>query len=329
MGDTLDIHDFETILKGFPVEGGSVAVAVSGGPDSMALLWLLSQQTAYDFTAHALIVDHGLREDAQEEADAVRQVVSGWPNVEPHILRWEGAKPEAAVQEEARNARYGLMADYCYAHGIQQLFLGHHQDDQAETVLFRLAKGSGLDGLAGMRAVQSYSDDLTLLRPLLELPKSSLVELCEQNNIQYVSDPSNRREEFARVRLRRSAEILAGEGLTPKRLSVTARRLNRAAEALDFYAEEAQKHCIIVKNTDRIEFNCKSLQKYPEETIFRVVMAAFVHFNPETEYGPRMEKVEALLKDLISLEPFRKRTLGGVVFERDDVRHTLIMVKER
>lgn len=323
-------HLFDT-LKAYEsplTDVKAVAVAVSGGPDSLSLLWLLCQQKRYDFKIHALIIDHGLRTEAHEEARRVSKQVSAWGNVEAHILRWEGVKPDAAVQEAARTARYDLMEEYCKAHGIHHLFLGHHRDDLAETVLFRLAKGSGLDGLSGIRPVQAYSEHLVLLRPLLDCPKQALVELCDKNGIAFVHDPSNEKEEFARVRLRRSAEVLSEEGLSPKRLAVTAKRINRAREALEFYAEEAQKDCALEKKSKRIEYNFKKLQSYPEETVFRVVMAAFSHFNPQADYAPRMEKVEALVYDLISTEHFRKRTLGGVVFERNDTQDILILTQE-
>ncbi len=322
-------HIFD-YLKPYKAEWSSVnavAVALSGGPDSMALLWLLAHQRVHNLKIHALIVDHGLREGSADEAENVRNVVSGWDNVEVHILRWEGGKPEAAIQEAARHARYDLMADYCRAHGIHHLFLAHHRDDQAETVLFRLAKGSGLDGLSGMRAVQPYNT-LTLLRPLLEFSKDALIALCDEHDLQYVRDPSNQNADFARVRLRRSADILSEEGLSAKRLAATAKRINRAREALDFYAEKAQKDCVLLKNTKRIEYNYKKLQKYPDEVVFRCVLAAFQHFNPDADYAPRMEKVETLLYDLISSEDFRKRTLGGLVFDRDDKNGQLIIEQE-
>lgn len=331
MGDTLDIQKFE---DGFGLYGidwpsvGAVAVALSGGPDSMALLWLFAHQRVHDLKIHALIVDHGLRADSADEAERVRSVVSGWDNVEVHILRWEGGKPEAAIQEAARHARYDLMADYCRAHGIHHLFLAHHRDDQAETVLFRLAKGSGLDGLAGMKMVQPYNDGLVLLRPLLDFPKDDLITLCDEHDLQYVRDPSNQNSDFARVRLRRSADILAEEGLSAKRLAATAKRINRAREALDFYTENVQKDCVLLKDTKRIEYNSRKLLSHPEEIVFRCLLAAFAYFKPEADYAPRMEKVETLLYDLISEQGFRKRTLGGVVFERDDAQQILILTQE-
>jgi tRNA(Ile)-lysidine synthase len=155
------------------------AVAVSGGPDSMTLAKLLSSwATQNNKTIHALTVDHGLRAESADEAAQVAAWLKNWPNTRHSVLKWEGDKPQNRIQEEARNARYRLMTDYCAGQGISSLFLAHHQDDQAETFLLRLAMGSGLDGLAAMRAVHKTGAGLILLRPFLTLPKERLLATC-------------------------------------------------------------------------------------------------------------------------------------------------------
>lgn len=326
---------FKDALRALDVDLGAVeavAVAVSGGPDSMALCALLDGWVR-DIDVHALIVDHGLRAEAAEEAQGVKQVLEAYQNVTPTILKWTGEKPESGVQEEARRARYALMAEYCCEKGIGHLFLGHHRDDQAETVLFRLAKGSGLDGLAGMQAVQNYDDHLMLLRPLLDFSKDEIVQTCEQMGVTFVADPSNSNEAFARVRLRQSAGVLAEEGLTSKRLSVTAKRLSRARKALDMLADKAYKEAILKNNSDRIVFKIDILDTEPEEIVLRCLLKALECLRPESDYAPRMEKIETLLYDLISSQNgpdgFRKRTLGGVVFEVDERAGQLILSQER
>ena len=310
----------------------AVAVAVSGGPDSMALCALLDGW-ARGIQIHALIVDHGLRDEAAEEAQGVKQGLEGYQNVKPAILKWTGDKPEAGIQEEARRARYGLMAEYCRENGIAHLFLGHHRDDQAETVLFRLAKGSGLDGLAGMQSVQRYDGRLMLLRPLLGFSKDEIVHTCEQMGVRFFTDPSNANEAFARVRLRQSAAVLAEEGLTAKRLAVTAKRLSRARKALDMVADKVYKQAVFDNNPDRIVFKFDILISEPEEIVLRCVLKALEHLRQEADYAPRMEKVEALVDDLRrsqnAPEGFRKRTLGGVVFALDDKAGELILSQER
>lgn len=306
----------------------AVAVAVSGGPDSMALCALLKGWAdARGVEVHALSVDHGLRAEGAQEAAQVGEWLESWSGFRHEVLRW-GDPAETAVQEEARRARYALMAEYCTKHKISHLFLGHHRDDQAETVLFRLAKGSGLDGLAGMRSVQKYDGGLKLLRPLLGVSKEDLISFCADEKISYIEDPSNKNDDFARIRLREAREVLEAEGLSSKRLSVTASRLLRAKKALDFIAGEVYKEALVDNNTKQIVLNFKILKSQPDEIALRCVLLALSNLRPEADYSPRMEKVEALVSDCMRSDAFRKRTLGGVIFERDDKAGTLCMMKE-
>ena len=324
-GEPLTQDDFQTLVDALGVDLGAqdIAVAVSGGPDSMALCHLLK---GIGLQVHALTVDHGLRAEAAEEAQKVGQWLEGWTGFEHHILKW-GSPTETALQEEARKARYGLMADYCREHGIAHLFLAHHRDDQAETLLFRLAKGSGLDGLAGMQALQEY-EGLTLVRPLLGVSKDALVKTCETAGVDFIEDPSNENADFARARLRQARAVLEEEGLSSKRLAVTAMRLSRARQALEIWAEEVYNQANIKNDAKRIEFQLKPLLSKPEEVIVRVVLMALEQFRPEFDYAPRMEKVEALVYDLRSSDNFRKRTLGGVIFEVDHGEDALILSPE-
>ena len=213
--------------------GGAHAIAagVSGGPDSMALCFALSAWCAAhrpDITLHALTVDHGLRPDSTQEAQHVQEKLACLSNVSHHILTWDHAeKPASRIQERARTARYDLMRAYMQAHDIRHLFLGHHMDDQAETFLLRLSSGSGLDGLSCMAHRQGRAPDFIVCRPLLGMCKTDILSFCDAHNIAFIHDPSNESAAFARVRLRRSMDILAAEGLSSKRLGVTAMRLAR------------------------------------------------------------------------------------------------------
>ncbi|MEM7679438.1 MAG: tRNA lysidine(34) synthetase TilS [Pseudomonadota bacterium] len=218
----------------------NIAVAVSGGPDSMALAKLLSLWSVVREgpKIHALIVDHNIRKDSGAEAKRVAKRLKALDKTTAHILECNLAGRQTKIQEVAREERYRVIAEYCAAHDIANLFLGHHQDDQAETVLFRLSKGSGLDGLAGMLPQQEFSDELTLIRPFLRASKQDLLDFCEDMKIETERDPSNENDKFARVRLRQSMEILSEEGLSAKRLSSVAHRLARARSALEELAEE-------------------------------------------------------------------------------------------
>jgi len=306
----------------------SIAVAVSGGPDSMALCFLLSRwATEHGAEIHALHVDHGLRPESAQEALALEQMLAGWPHLQFRALTWDGDKPRAAIQEAARNARYGLMRDYCRAHNIGALALAHHRDDQAETLLFRLAKGSGLDGLAGMAAAGDY-DGLTLVRPLLEWGKDELIALCEAEAVASFNDPSNENKDYARVRLRQSRAALEEEGLTAARLAKTAQRLSRARMALEDIADKTYKSTLTDIDANRIVFQKQDLLAQPEEIILRVLIMAMEQLSPPDHYSARLERLETLLADMINAALFRRRTLGGVIFTRDDKANQIIIETE-
>lgn len=306
------------------------AAGVSGGPDSMALLRQLSgwAQKRRDTTIYALSVDHGLRPEAADEVRQVAEWVRGWPHVRHVSLKWEGEKPEKRIQEEARGARYDLMGAWCRENGVRHLFLGHHQDDQAETFLLRLAMGSGLDGLAAMRTVQDYGHDLTLLRPFLGVPKERLLATCAAMKVSFVMDPSNKSDHFARVRLRKSLAALEAEGLSNKRLAVTAERLDRARSGLEKITEKAEKSALVTKDTGRVIYNCEALAVWPDEIVLRVITGAMRALRPAGDHLPRMEKIESLFRDFMNSAPFTKRTLGGLIFERDDTEKRLAIQSE-
>lgn len=327
------IDKFSGIMAAPPFDGGGhskvLAVAVSGGPDSMALAHLLCQwsEKTGGPDIHILSVDHGLRKASAQEVRQVQGIVSGWPKARHSILIWDGEKPDARIQEEARSARYGLFEEYCLKHSIHQLYLAHHGDDQIETFLFRLSKGSGLDGLCAMRPVQNRGS-LTLCRPLLEFAKNDLVQYCRSEAIPFVEDPSNQKDEFARARLRKIVAALEEEGLSFKRLSTTTQRLERARICLENMAHDVYKNAILNKETDCIVFNYNLLVNHDFEPVFRAMKTALDELVQNQSYGPRTEKLEALVDDLMNQRPFRKRSLGGVIFQISDDRQQLFLQRE-
>lgn len=284
----------------------NIAVAVSGGPDSMALCHALNAWSGG--SVHALIVDHGLRTESATEAQGVR---AGLSNVCAHILTWD-EKPGAGIQERAREARYSLMSDYMRTHSLQYLFLGHHMDDQAETFLFRLAKGSGVDGLACMQPRQEQAG-VILCRPFLGLKKIDLISYCDVHGLEVVCDPSNDSNAFARVRLRQSMDVLSEEGLTVERLAKSARRFSNVRDALGHVTEKTYKLCVSKKEQSRIEFNYNVLMEQPYEIVLRCLLLGIAELS---DHAIRLQRVEVLCDALFSDVLFRKRTLAGCVFER-------------
>jgi tRNA(Ile)-lysidine synthase len=197
-----------TAIGGFEARP-RVAVAVSGGPDSLALV-LLAERWARQRGGQvwALTVDHGLRPESADEA----RTVAGWLDARaiPHeILVWAGDKPTSGIQEAARDARYRLIGEWCRAQGVLHVLTAHHREDQVETYLIRRRAGSGIDGLAGMSAVRELPG-CRLVRPLLSVPRARLAALLENEGQPFLLDPSNSNPLFERARLRAAAAVIPG-----------------------------------------------------------------------------------------------------------------------
>ena len=206
-------------------------IAVSGGPDSTALLVMASEWAARrGARLFAATVDPGLRPESASEAAGVAALAArlGVPHA---TLAWEGPKPATRRQERAREARYRLLAAHAKAIGAEAIATAHHLDDQAETVLFRLLRGSGVAGLAGM-APQSERHGVILARPLLGVPKAGLAAFCRARGVAFVEDPSNADPAYARTRLRALMGALAEEGLDAEGVARLARRAAEAEAAL-------------------------------------------------------------------------------------------------
>jgi tRNA(Ile)-lysidine synthase len=195
-------------------------------------------------TLIAVTVDHGLRPESANEARAVARLARKL-GIAHRTLRWTGNKPATGIQEAARAARYRLLADAARRAGARHILTAHTLDDQAETVLFRMARGSGIAGLRGIARETRLPSrpgvtGLQLVRPLLSTPKSRLIATLAAAKIPFADDPSNRDPRFARPRLRELMPGLAAEGLDARRLAVLARRMARADRAIEAAVDDAE-----------------------------------------------------------------------------------------
>ena len=293
-------------------------LAVSGGPDSLALLKLASDWRAARADGPALFaatVDHGLRAQSGAEAQAVSQLCArlGVPHA---ILVWEGEKPRSRVQERAREARYGLLLDHARACGADVLMVAHHRDDQAETLLMRMARGSGLAGLAGMRPATPLGG-LTLARPLLDLAKEDLVAFCAAQGLQPAEDASNADPRYARARLRRLAPALAAEGLDAQRLAELARRAARAEDALAQAAAQAGVRALVSRGPDRAVLSLSALLAEPQELALRVLEAEIAALAGAPVRLQRLEAALARLTEAGRAGRALRTTLAGMVLSLD------------
>jgi len=293
-----------------PFEAAPVlALAVSGGPDSLALLHLAAGWAkARGGTAIALTVDHGLRPAATAEAAFVGRVAKDL-GVVHHILTWQGQKPEGNIAAAARDARYDLLEAWCAGAGVLHLLTAHTRDDQAETVLLRMARGSGVSGLAAMAPATPLAS-VRLLRPLLDTPKALLLATLAALGQDWVDDPTNHDPAFARARLRSVLPGLASVGLGMDRLAETALVMGRARAALQLGVARLLAEAVVVDPAGAALIRPAAFLAAPREIGLRA-LARVVAVVGGLAYPPRAGRVEHLLDALGGAPPWRARTLGG------------------
>ncbi|MBD5401072.1 tRNA lysidine(34) synthetase TilS [bacterium] len=295
--------------------GCRIAVAVSGGVDSVTLLhWL--HELGMDITA--LHVNHGLRPNAGIEAAYVRDVCSAL-HVPCHIFTWDGDKPPTGIEAAARAARYKLMTDFCVRAGIGYLFVAHQADDQIETFLLNLARGSGVRGLAGMRAV-TMRDGIQIVRPLLDVPRNELVRYCDTHNIKYFHDEMNDDPRYARVRMRQHRHVLRDMlGVSDDRILLAMRNLRRVADSADRAVDDA---IASVMNDGVAQFSDSFLFDLGPDIRLQFIAALIMQIGGG-DYPPRLKSLQGALRNLSSDCKF---TLGRCVIRRLGTR--IIIARE-
>ncbi|AWL94083.1 MULTISPECIES: tRNA lysidine(34) synthetase TilS [Bradyrhizobium] len=280
----------------------ALVLAVSGGPDSVALMWLAARwrrSLARGPSLTVVTIDHGLRREAAREAREVKRLATelGLPH---RTLRWRGAKPKTGLPAAAREARYRLLAQAARAVGASHVLTAHTRDDQAETLLMRLLRGSGLAGLSAMASL-SERDGIVLARPLLEVPKAQLIATLKRARIGFADDPTNRDTAFTRPRLRALLPLLAAEGGDARTLVRLAARLARANAAVELLADGAERFLHLRDRGDAPQAGVRSFEAsafavLPEEVRLRLLLRAINALGHE---GPaELGKVESLLAAL-------------------------------
>ena len=281
----------------------TIGVAVSGGPDSLALLLLAAE--ARPLKVEAATVDHALRPESRAEAEMVAELCErlGVPH---RILTASWAeKPSTAIQERARIARYRLLGDWARERGLGALVTAHHLDDQAETFLMRLARGAGLRGLAGMRAVaRPPGASLAIVRPLLGWRHAELEAVCTAAGVQPIDDPSNDDDRFERVRLRKA--LAGSDWLDPAALATSAAHLAQADGALRWATDlewqrgvRAAGGAIVYRPTDA-----------PREIRRRIIRRAVLALATEGSGELRGREIDQVIA---ALRTGRRATLRGVL----------------
>ena len=285
-----------------------LAVAASGGPDSLCLTLLAHEwAAARRGEAVGLTVDHGLRPESAAEASRVGEWL-GARGIRHQILNWRGDKPDTGIQQAARHARYRLLNRWVREHGCLHLLLAHTRDDQAETFVMRLGRGSGLRGLAAMPAV-SYGADARLLRPLLGIRKSRLVAALRDRGQHWIDDPSNGDIRFERVRTRGFLARLENSGFPVHRLSDAAAAAGGIRALLDRHCARALAHTVAMRGREQALVDRERYARLPEE-IQRQVIGRLLAAVGGAPYEPGGGKLERLSADLRRPD-WRGATLGG------------------
>ncbi|HMH98583.1 MAG TPA: tRNA lysidine(34) synthetase TilS [Bradyrhizobium sp.] len=311
----------------------AIVLAVSGGPDSIALMWLAARWRSTLARGPRLIavtVDHGLRAEAAAEARDVKRLARTL-DLTHRTMRWAGEKPKTGLPAAARTARYRLLAQAARASGATHILTAHTRDDQAETLLMRLLRGSGIGGLAAM-ARESERDGVLLARPFLHVSKSQLVATLKKAKIGFADDPTNRDTNFTRPRLREIMPVLAAEGGDARNLARLASRLARANQAVEVLVDGAERYLALRDREapragfDASTFDAKAFAAMPEEIRLRLLKRAIDRFGHE---GPaELGKIEALLAALDQAgaktgkvpRPRLKQTLAGALVSLTDGR---------
>ena len=274
-----------------------IAVAVSGGADSLCLTFLLYEWALkHNIRLFAFTVDHDLRPESAAEAAYVHDLLTE-KGIRHETLFWQGEKPKVAIEEKARQARYNLLLNACKKNQIEYLCLAHHQNDQAETFLMRLIRSSGVDGLSAMQNI-CKRDGVFLLRPLLDYPRSRIQKTLQQHfHIRWIEDPSNNQTVYERVRLRQFQPNLDNLGLTASSIAHSAKRLTRAREALEWMTDSFIRQHVQKNPAGFLFVPIKDFQELPTEIQLRVLdksMAYVIGSN----YQSRMMQLEKMLENM-------------------------------
>lgn len=305
-----DFDDYlNWILNWKELEAPVWVVGVSGGADSLALVYLMQEWAEpRGIRIIALTVNHGLRKEADAEAEYVAALMKKL-GIEQHILYWEGQKPVCGIEEAARQARYDLMRKWCVERGYPNLFIAHHKQDQAETFLMRLQRGSGVDGLAAMAEVSRWCG-INIIRPLLRVDPEDLRDYLNQKSISWVEDESNQCDDFLRVKVRKLLpQLELNIGLGRERLCNTALEMARVRD----YLEKQTQSFVDAETTNWYDMGFSlaqnSLLQLHEEMGLRVLRTLLKKIGGRS-YPPRMEEVERLW-EAVKNQKFAGCTLAG------------------
>jgi len=324
--DTLKNKKISTIYNRFEKTlniDEKFAVAVSGGPDSLALAFLAKVYSIKKkISSRFFIVDHKLRPESTKEAKAVSKELKKIL-VKPEILTWKGKKPLKNIQSIARIKRYELLTKNCEKFKITNILLGHHRDDLFENFFIRFSRGSGLKGLVSLDK-KSKINNKNLIRPLINEKKEDLIYISKKVFNFYVQDPSNLDEKFKRIRIRKLINELQKDGLDKSKFLKTIKNLKYSNKVVDFYVQEnLKKNTYFSDEKNNLILN-KNFFEQPYEVIFRAFSDSLKIVGKK--YNSVRGKKLAKIINQIEKNHLNRATLGGCIVEK--VNQSIIISKE-
>ena len=316
---------FKNHLDKFVNNKAKIGVAISGGPDSLALAFLTKCFLLLNkLDSKFFIVDHRLREESSKEAKSVKLLLQKF-DIDCKVLKWKGKKPKSNIQSIARKERYNLLKTACKRNNIKHLLIGHHIDDLYENFFIRLLRGSGLRGLSSFGEPIKEEDNFFILRPLIIFKKEDLIYISKLVFNFFIEDPSNENLFFQRSRIRKLILDLNKEGLNKKKLDLTIKNLKTANQGINFYVEKNIKdNAKFIENKKTYILN-KYFFKQPEEVIFRSISLVLKKISSRY-YPPRGKSISDSILKINSIK-CKKFTLGGCFIEK--VNETVFITREK
>jgi len=298
-------------------------VAVSGGPDSLALSFLAKiYSITKSLDVKYFIVDHRLRKNSTSEAKYVQKKLKNF-SIKLNILSWRGLKPKKNIQSIARDKRYELLTDIANKYRVKNILLGHHLDDLFENFFIRILRGSGLHGLISLDR-DTKKNNINLIRPLINIDKDDLIYISNHIFGSYVEDPSNKDDKFKRVKVRNFLRQLSSEGLNRDKFFLTIKNLKFANESIKFYTAKNLKENVTILQKKQNAILNENFFSQSEEVVFRS-FGEVIKIIGKKYYIVRGKKIDKII-DLIKTESAFKVTLGGCVIKK--VNRTVIFSKE-
>ena len=298
-------------------------VAVSGGPDSLALAFLSKiYSIKKNLKVKFYIIDHKLRPESTSEAKYVKKILNKF-QIKTEILYWHGIKPNSNIQSLARTKRFELLISKCKKLGVTNILLGHHQEDLIENFFIRILRGSGLKGLISLSR-KTKLQNVTILRPLIDQKKEDLVFISKKVFDFYVKDPTNNDEKFQRVRIRKLLKGLKNDGLDQKKFIKTIDNLKKSNDVVNYYVKKnLENNSFFSHKKKHLILNDKFF-KQPHEVVFRS-LADSLNFVSKKYYSVRGKKIDKIIKE-IQKTSFSRSTLGSCLIEK--VNQTVIISNE-